>query len=73
MLTKFRYGLQGSLVLLVVSVSSVVITTMVLILAILKLLAPKGRASNALTHWLSSLGELWVSVNKGVMWFYRGP
>ena len=71
LLTKFRYGLQGSLVMLVVSISSVVITTMVLVLAILKLLAPKGHARKILTRWLSSLGELWVSVNKGVMWFYR--
>ncbi len=24
-----------------------------------------------MTHWLSSLGELWVSVNKCAVWFYR--
>lgn len=71
MLSKLRYGLQGSLVMLVVSCSSIVITTMILILSIFKLLAPKGRARDMLTHWLSSLGELWVSVNKAVMWFYR--
>lgn len=25
-----------------------------------------------MTHWLSSLGELWISINKGLTWFFRG-
>jgi len=71
MLTKARYALQGTVVLLIVSVSTIVLTTLIFLLSIFKLIAPKGRARNAMTHWLSSLGELWVSVNKGVAWFYR--
>jgi len=71
MLMKVRYGLQGSLAILVVTISTIVLTTVIFILSIFKLIAPKGFARNAITHWLSSLGELWVSVNKGVMWFYR--
>jgi len=71
-LTKARYALQGAIVMLIVCVSTVVLTTVIFILALFKLLAPPGRARNAMTHWLSSLGELWVSVNKAMVWFYRG-
>jgi len=71
MLTKVRYGLQGAIVLLIVSVSTVVLTTVIFILSIFKLIAPQGRARNTMTRWLSSLGELWVSVNKCAVWFYR--
>jgi len=71
MLTKVRYALQGSVVALVVTLSTISLTLMICFLAIFKFLAPKGRAKNTMTHWLSSLGELWVSVNKGLMGFYR--
>ncbi len=71
MLNSLRYGLQGAIVLLVVSISTIVITTVIFILSIFKLIAPKGRARHAMTHWLSSLGELWVSINKATVWFYR--
>jgi 1-acyl-sn-glycerol-3-phosphate acyltransferase len=71
MLSKVRYALQGSMVALVVIISTVIFTTLICILAIFKLIAPRGRASNALTKWASSLGELWVSVNKASVCFYR--
>jgi 1-acyl-sn-glycerol-3-phosphate acyltransferase len=70
MLTKLRYGLQGAIVLLIVSVSTVVLTLVIFILSIFKLIAPKGRARNAMTHWLSSFAELWVSINKAAVRFY---
>jgi len=70
MLTKLRYGLQGAIVVLMVTVSTVVLTLIISVLSIFKLMAPKGRARNAMTHWLSSLGELWVSVNKAAVFFY---
>lgn len=71
MLTKIRHALQGAIVLLIVTVSTIVLTTIIFIGSIFKLIAPKGRATDAMTHLLSSFGELWVSVNKGVVWFYR--
>jgi len=71
MLTKVRYILQGSVVALVVTLSTISLTLMISFLAIFKFLAPKGGAKNTMTHWLSSLGELWVSVNKGLVGFYR--
>jgi 1-acyl-sn-glycerol-3-phosphate acyltransferase len=64
--------LQGAIVLLIVTVSTVVLTTIIFIGSIFKLIAPKGRATDAMTHLLSSFGELWVSVNKSVVWFYGG-
>jgi 1-acyl-sn-glycerol-3-phosphate acyltransferase len=72
MLGKLRYGLQGSIALLIVSSSTIVLTMVIFILSIFKFLAPKGRARNFMTRLLSSLGELWISVNKSVTWFYRG-
>jgi len=71
MLTRVRYGLQGAIVILLVSGSTVVLTTIIFILSLFKLIAPRGRTRNAMTRWLSSLGELWVSVNKFVVRFYR--
>ena len=72
MFSKLRYFLQGSIVLLIVSFSTVILTTTIFLLSIFKFIAPKGRARNVVTRGLSSLGELWVSVNKGLTWFYRG-
>jgi len=72
MLSKLRYFLQGTLVLLIVSFSTVILTTTIFLLSIFKFIAPKGPPRNAMTRGLSSLGELWVSVNKGLAWFYRG-
>jgi 1-acyl-sn-glycerol-3-phosphate acyltransferase len=70
-LTKLRHGLQGAVVLLIVAVSTIVLTTIIFISSIFKLMAPKGRPTLAMTRLLSSFGELWVSVNKCVVWFYR--
>lgn len=70
MLTNVRYGLQGAIVILIASVSTVVLTTIIALLSIFKLMAPAGRARNAMTHWLSSLGELWVSINKAAVFLY---
>lgn len=72
MLAKLRYVLQGATVILVVSVSTVVLTMVIFVGALFKLMAPKGRVQNAMTHWLSSLGELWVSVNSCTVRLYRG-
>jgi len=71
-LTKARYALQGAIMILIVTANTVILTAVIFILAIFKLLAPPGTARNAMTRWLSSLGELWISVNKAMAWCYRG-
>ena len=72
MLSKARYALQGGIALLVVFVNTIILTTVIFFLSLIKLVAPRGRVRNFLTRLLSSLGELWISINKGVVWFYRG-
>lgn len=72
MLKRLRYGLQGSVVLLLVSISSVVLTSIIFVLAILKLIIPVPGIRKTLARWASSMGELWVSVNKTTAGFYRG-
>jgi 1-acyl-sn-glycerol-3-phosphate acyltransferase len=71
-LQRIRYALQGAAALLVVTCNTIVLTMAILVLALFKRIAPKGAIRNTITHWLSSLGELWISVNKLVLWFYRG-
>jgi len=71
MLNRLRYLLQGAIVMVVVTISSIVLTTIIFVLSLFKLVAPRGRVRNVINHWLSSLGELWVSVNKCAVWFYR--
>ena len=71
MLRKARYGLQGATVILLVTLSTLVLTSIIAILAVFKFLAPKGRAFNAMTHLASWFGELWVSINNGLISFYR--
>ena len=71
MLTKARFGLQGAVVILLVSFSTVILTTVIFILSLFKFIAPYGRPRDTMTQWLSSLGELWVSINKCMVWPYR--
>lgn len=72
MLKRIRYALQGAAALLVVTCNTIVLTLAILVLALFKRIAPQGAVRNTITHWLSSLGDLWISINKLVLWFYRG-
>lgn len=64
MINKLRYALQGSLVILLVAISTTFLTLLICILSVFKFLAPRGPAKNTVTRWLSLLGEAWVSFNK---------
>lgn len=64
MLTSLRHFLQGTFVLLSVSINTIFCTVVIFLLAIVKLFTPKGAARNIVTHWLSSVGEYWISFNK---------
>lgn len=72
MLNKLRFALQGSLVFVLITVVTVFLTLLICILSVFKFLAPRGSARNALTRWLSLLGETWVSFHKGLVSLYRG-
>jgi 1-acyl-sn-glycerol-3-phosphate acyltransferase len=69
---KIRYALQGAVALLFIATNTIILTTVMFLAAIPKLLSPPGAFRNLITRWLSSVGELWVSINKSVLWFYRG-
>lgn len=71
MFLRIRYVLQGSLVFVLMTISTALLTVIISVLAIFKLILPKGAARNTLTQWLSSLGELWVSFNQFLIGFYR--
>ena len=64
MLSRLRQILQGSLILLAITLNTIFSTVFVFILAVVKLLSPKGAARNRVTRWLSSVGEYWISFNK---------
>jgi len=68
MLKGLRYFLQGTLVLLAVSVNTIASTVVIFLLAVVKFFTPKGAARNTVTHWLSSVGEYWISFNKLMAW-----
>ncbi len=68
MIKTLRHFIQGVVVILIVTISTTLLTAILCVLALFKLLTPAGRARNAITHWSSSLGELWVSINKAMAW-----
>ena len=71
-MSRVRFALQGTAALLAVAINTIVLTLIILVLALCKRIVPQGAIRNTITRWLSSLGELWISVNKLVLWFYRG-
>lgn len=71
-MNKIRYFVQGVIALLVMSTNTIVLTLVIFVLAVFKLLVPYKPFRYMLTRWLSWLGELWISINKLVLWFYRG-
>ena len=68
MLTTLRYFLQGTFVLVAVSVNTICCTLVIFLLAVVKLIAPKGPSRNMVTRWLSLVGEYWISFNKLMAW-----
>ncbi|MBT8070073.1 MAG: hypothetical protein KJO80_06540, partial [Gammaproteobacteria bacterium] len=68
MIKTLRHFIQGVVVILIVTISTTLLTAILCVLALFKILTPAGPARNAITHWSSSLGELWVSINKAMAW-----
>jgi 1-acyl-sn-glycerol-3-phosphate acyltransferase len=71
MLRKLGYTLQGSIVLLVISISTIVATVVLFFLSIIKFLVPKGRPRHFMSRVLAGLAEIWSSINKFVTGCYR--
>ena len=64
MLTGLRYSLQGLFVLLAVFINTVFTTLLIFVLAVMKLITLNSPARDKVTHWLSSVGEYWISFNQ---------
>jgi 1-acyl-sn-glycerol-3-phosphate acyltransferase len=54
------------------STNTIILTLVIFVLALFKLMVPYKPFKYMLTRWLSGLGELWISINKFVLGFYRG-
>jgi 1-acyl-sn-glycerol-3-phosphate acyltransferase len=71
MLATLRHTLQGTLALLVIAASTIVLTVVLFFLAMIKFLLPKGSPRHALSRALAGLAEFWSSINQAVTGLYR--
>jgi len=71
MLKKLRYVLQGSIALLVISISTIVATVVLFLLSIVKFLLPKGKPRQYMSRLLARVAEFWSSINQRVTRCYR--
>ncbi len=67
---RVRGTLQGLAAMLVAAVSTIMLTTVIFVLALFKFLLPQGAVRNSINRWLSAIGELWISINKAIIGFY---
>lgn len=72
MTATVRYAMQGVAALLLISLSTIVLSLVMGVLAAFKRILPPGRAANLINRGLSFVGELWASVNHGVLRSFRG-
>ena len=71
-LIPFPHALQGTAALAFISLSTIILSLAMGVLAVFKRIMPTGPIANAINRGLSFLGELWVSVNNFVLGLYRG-
>ena len=64
---------KGCLSLLAISINTIVLTTVLCILAIPKWLAPTEAIRDFFRRHLARLAELWISVNNAILSLYRQP
>jgi 1-acyl-sn-glycerol-3-phosphate acyltransferase len=71
-MNTIRFACQGAIALILMTANTIILTMVIFIFALIKLILPQGRARHIVSHGLSSIGELWISINSTVLWFYRG-
>jgi 1-acyl-sn-glycerol-3-phosphate acyltransferase len=64
--------LKGLAALLALSVSTIVLTLFLCLLAIAKFLLPSGRARDGVRRMLAGIAETWISFNNLALGLYRG-
>jgi 1-acyl-sn-glycerol-3-phosphate acyltransferase len=67
-----RAALKGVAAMMTLSVSTIVLTLFLCLVAILKLLAPSGAARDRVRLWLAAIAETWVGINSAILSWYRG-
>lgn len=70
MLTRIKENLIASVALLTITVSTIVLTLLICMLAIGKWLPPAG-VRDAFRKLLEKIAEAWISVNNGILSLYR--
>ncbi len=63
MFNKISQIVRGTLVLLLMGFSTIVLTSTIVVLAIGKFLAPTGAVRNFVRKFLAGIAELWISIN----------
>ena len=58
--------------MLTLSVSTIVLTLFLCLIAIGKLLSPTAAARDRMRLWLAGIAETWISINSTVLGWYRG-
>jgi 1-acyl-sn-glycerol-3-phosphate acyltransferase len=64
---------RGASSLLMIAVSTIVLTTLLCILAIGKFLAPTEKFRNRVRKVLAGLAETWISINNAIFSMYQAP
>jgi 1-acyl-sn-glycerol-3-phosphate acyltransferase len=64
-------ALKGAAALLIITISTIVLSTMICLLGLLKFLAPTKKLRARVRYWLASLVELWTAINNGVLFLFR--
>ena len=64
--------LKGLAALLTLSVSTIVLTLFLCLVAILKLVSPTDALRDRIRLWLAGIAELWIGINSAVLGWYRG-
>jgi len=64
-------ALKGAAALLIITISTIVLSTLVCLLGLLKFLAPTAKLRARVRYWLASLVELWTAINNAVLFLFR--
>ena len=72
-ISKVLTTAKATISLLAISISTIVLTTLLCILAIGKFLAPTESFRNWMRKVLAGLAEFWISVNNAIFSLYRNP
>lgn len=71
MLANLVTALKGAAALLIITISTIVLSTLVCLLGLLKFLAPTAKLRAKVRYCLASLVELWTAINNAVLFLFR--